>query len=294
MSIPAIALTVCSCASYAETPDVDFVKLPPPRKGEWRSVFPEAEQTLDDYRTHMWRALAFEKRFIRILPFGEAHDNDDALLKKLAAYLSAYYMTRTEIEPRRAVPDTVRRRPTRGFGTQYQAEDILKDIWRTLPTGTVARLAVTYHDLYATGPSGADMNFVFGMGGAARRSGVISIARYRMRFPDEPVNNTIVHRVLKVGAHEVGHMFGLMHCATYACAMNGSNSLKESDSRPLHLCPLCLRKLMWHLDTSASVRYTVLAKSYDKLGWKSDASFVRRRAESARVRGQPLAPSGRE
>ena len=294
IGVPAIALLMCSCAWGARTEGGDFVRLPPPRKGEWRSVFPEREQTFDEYRNDMGRALAFEKRLIRILPLGEAQEDDDVLLEKLSAYLGAYYMTRVEVEPRRAMPASVRKRPTRGFGPQYRAEDILKEVGRAPPAGTVARLAVTSHDLYATGPSGAEMNFVFGMGGAARRAGVISVARYRMRFPSEPVNNTMLRRVLKVGAHEVGHMFGLMHCATYACAMNGTNSLKESDSRPVHLCPPCLRKLTWHLDTSLSVRYTVLAKSYDKLGWKSDAAFARRRASSSRVRGYPCAIGGKQ
>jgi archaemetzincin len=29
--------------------------------------------------------------------------------------------------------------------------------------------------------------------------------------------------------------------------MNGSNHQAERDARPLHLCPVCLRKLWWNL-----------------------------------------------
>jgi archaemetzincin len=29
--------------------------------------------------------------------------------------------------------------------------------------------------------------------------------------------------------------------------MNGSNHQEERDRRPLHLCPVCLRKLLWNL-----------------------------------------------
>jgi archaemetzincin len=29
--------------------------------------------------------------------------------------------------------------------------------------------------------------------------------------------------------------------------MNGVNSLPEADRRPLHLCPVCLRKVFWNL-----------------------------------------------
>jgi archaemetzincin len=29
--------------------------------------------------------------------------------------------------------------------------------------------------------------------------------------------------------------------------LNGSNHQEERDARPLHLCPVCLRKLCWNL-----------------------------------------------
>ena len=37
------------------------------------------------------------------------------------------------------------------------------------------------------------------------------------------------------------------HCTAYCCNMNGSNSLEEADRQPLHLCPVCLRKLCRNL-----------------------------------------------
>jgi archaemetzincin len=39
----------------------------------------------------------------------------------------------------------------------------------------------------------------------------------------------------------------MKHCTAYACLMNGSNRQEGRDSRPLHLCPVCLRKLLWNL-----------------------------------------------
>ena len=38
-------------------------------------------------------------------------------------------------------------------------------------------------------------------------------------------------------------MFGISHCVHFHCRMNGSDSLEESDRSPMHLCPVCLRKL---------------------------------------------------
>jgi archaemetzincin len=37
------------------------------------------------------------------------------------------------------------------------------------------------------------------------------------------------------------------HCTAFRCLMNGSNHQQERDARPLHLCPVCLRKLCWNL-----------------------------------------------
>ena len=33
----------------------------------------------------------------------------------------------------------------------------------------------------------------------------------------------------------------------FSCLMNGSNHQEEKDRRPMHLCPVCLRKLCWNL-----------------------------------------------
>lgn len=35
----------------------------------------------------------------------------------------------------------------------------------------------------------------------------------------------------------------IQHCIFFHCVMNGSNHLAETDSQPLHICPIDLRKL---------------------------------------------------
>jgi archaemetzincin len=61
-------------------------------------------------------------------------------------------------------------------------------------------------------------------------------------------------------------MFGLQHCIYYKCVLNGSNHLKESDSRPLHLCPVCLRKLQYSIGLEVVTRYRNLLRFYRKVG----------------------------
>jgi archaemetzincin len=63
-------------------------------------------------------------------------------------------------------------------------------------------------------------------------------------------------------------MFGIQHCVFFNCLMNGSNHLDESDQRPLHLCPVCLRKL------HHSIRFDLSWRSLALLDFARSAGFV--------------------
>ena len=59
--------------------------------------------------------------------------------------------------------------------------------------------------------------------------------------------STRPRRTLATASHELGHILTMHHCTAFRCLMNGSNHQEERDRRPLHLCPVCLRKLCWNL-----------------------------------------------
>jgi hypothetical protein len=82
---------------------------------------------------------------------------------------------------------------------------------------------------------------------------------------------------LKVLVHESGHMFGIRHCIHYECLMNGSNHLGETDASPVHLCPVCLRKLHHALKFDPVVRYRKLRDFYRAKGLKEEAEWVKGR-----------------
>ncbi len=274
-----LAVTLLSTAlAGAAPPEAGFSRLAAPQAGDWRVQFPEREQSFEEYRRRSGRALPFEKRTIRLLPFGEERDGDPQRLSGLKDFLAAYFMTRVELDERRSVPDEVPRRSMRGFGKQILADEALKLVSRRLPGRTVARLALCSDDLYATLPGGGRLNFVFGLGSDRLRAAVCSHVRFAWRYRGEPPDATPRKRLFKLAAHEVGHVFGLAHCQTYHCLMNGSNSLKESDRAPVHLCPECLKKLSHHLGFEKALRYRTLEKRYRKLGWKSETEFAAKRA----------------
>ncbi len=75
-------------------------------------------------------------------------------------------------------------------------------------------------------------------------------------------------------AHETSHMFGLAHCTFFNCLMNGSNHLAESDRRPLHLCPVCLRKLQWSVGFDVRERYRALERVARAEGFADEADWL--------------------
>ena len=129
-------------------------------------------------------------------------------------------------------------------------------------------------------------NFVFGQASLRDRVGVYSFARYDPAFYGEPsaagYETLLLRRSCKVLAHETSHMFGLAHCTYFNCLMNGSNHLVESDRRPLHLCPVCLRKLQWSIGFDVLERYMALERVNRATGFMDEADWLNRRIKTVR------------
>ena len=77
--------------------------------------------------------------------------------------------------------------------------------------------------------------------------------------------------------HEVGHLFGLGHCQAFRCAMNGMADLAEVDATPLHLCPVCLRKLHSSVGFDVAERERKLAEFFRNEGLIPEAEVSERR-----------------
>ena len=59
--------------------------------------------------------------------------------------------------------------------------------------------------------------------------------------------------------------------------MNGSNHLAESDARPMHLCPVDLRKLQASIGFDVVVRYRRLLDFHLNAGFRDEAAWLTRR-----------------
>jgi archaemetzincin len=206
--------------------------LPPPRRGEWRALFKEREQTFDDYvRGCANRKSATRTTFV-LQPLGDVGRRYGPLLERLRRYAKTFFGLETRTAAARPLPDAAHV-PQRD---QHNSSMILDDLIDRVPGNALIFVAVTDRDLFARGKK-----YVFGEGHLERRTGVLSLAR--LETPDADL---FLRRALKLMSHEACHILSMAHCVRWRCLMQGSNTLAESDGQPLVLCPEDLKKLEWN------------------------------------------------
>jgi len=126
--------------------------------------------------------------------------------------------------------------PRRG---QHSSTKLLRWILASgLPAGAKV-LGVTDVDLFIP-----VLTFVFGEAQLGGPAAVVSLARLRRTYDDRPAPEvTIEGRLLKECLHELGHTFGLAHCADGACVMSRSNSVLDVDRKRAAFCRDCRLRL---------------------------------------------------
>lgn len=61
--------------------------------------------------------------------------------------------------------------------------------------------------------------------------------------------------------------------------MNDSTHLEESESKPLHVCPICLHKLTWNLQVDPAEYCCKLGAFSEKYGFEDEAEYYSRAAK---------------
>jgi len=266
--------------------DEGFERLPPPRPGEWRAVFPEEEpQSVADYERDLRNRVTPRRRTIQVQPLGDFAKKHEALLETTRAYCAAFFGCEATVLPALALPPgahVARRR-------QYDGDRLLRFLEPKVKPEAIALAGFLEEDIFSD-----DLNFVFGVATLERRAGIYSIARLSARYAGMPADATLERRTLALATHEIGHIFGIEHCLHYRCVMNGSNSLSESDSQPLHLCPVDLEKLRRNVGLDPAARYEALERFYaGREGYAAEAAFVKaRRARLGGGGGGERKPAG--
>jgi len=265
----------------AFAPGKAFEPLSDPKPGEWLAEHAEPGQTFDQFIRCAPNKPNAQRNRIYLQPLGVFPEGLSPSLEKLRAFTAAYFALEVEVlDPLLIDTGNIRSRRNPYTGNQQMlTTDILSLLKKRLPKDAFCVLSITMEDLYPD-PS---WNFVFGQASFRDRVGVFSFVRYDPAFYGQDRENNyqekLLRRSFKVLAHETGHMFLMGHCVFFKCVMNGSNHLQESDERPLHLCPVCLRKLHSGIGFHVVDRYQNLLGFYNKIGFSQEVEWVSNRLE---------------
>ena len=126
--------------------------------------------------------------------------------------------------------------PRRG---QHSSTRILRWILTTRPPGATKVLGITDVDLFIP-----VLTFVFGEAQVNGPAAVVSTARLRLTYDEQPAAMPLVEiRLVKESLHELGHTFGLVHCPDGTCVMSRSNSIMDIDRKRAAFCRDCRMRL---------------------------------------------------
>lgn len=266
-------------------PDDSFEPIESPGPGDWLAAHEEPGQPYANFVYSDAQRVDERRKVVYLQPLGEFPADSAPSLEALRDYAAAFFQLDVILLPA-DMTESAAFEPRINRATkkpQLLSTAILTWLHARLPDDAFCMVAVTMADLYPD-PS---WNFVFGQASPAQRTGVFSFARSDPMFfgkdrPDD-FDALMLRRSAKTLVHEIAHIFGLAHCIYFRCVENGTNHEAESDSRPHHLCPICLRKLRYATGADLETRYRDLAYFYSQhIGWDDEEAWVRR--QLARLR----------
>jgi len=171
---------------------------------------------------------------IHLIPLANGNAAGPALnlLEGLAAALARVFRTPCQIRPELLdvsfALDSSRQ--------QYYATAILQRLERHCsPDARV--LGVASCDLFVP-----VLTFVFGEAQLDGNCAAVSLARLRDEAYGLPRRDDLLReRLLKEAVHELGHTFGLRHCADWRCVMTSSHAVERLDVKGVEFCAACRR-----------------------------------------------------
>ena len=225
-----------------------------PESGDWLLSHPEGGQTFDQYLAAEPVRRSQKLTTIYLLLLGDFTPEQRKVLATTQEYLSLFYQSPAKVlreMPLADIPARARRQEQ--IQTGYVLNEVLL---KGRPADALAYLCFTSSDLYPDDR----WNYVFGQATLGDRTGVWSIYRNGDPAESDDLFAKCLRRTMHTASHETGHILSIQHCIAFECNMNGSNSLSESDRRPMHFCPVCLRKVLWNLQADPDAYLAALEK----------------------------------
>ncbi len=170
---------------------------------------------------------------IRIAPVGNVNEE---IMQMIARHVNAMFGLDVETGTFVSLPE-----PEYAFDEkrrQYSSTVILKSVAR-LAAGCDKFLAITEVNLFIP-----MMTFVYGQAQLSGKVAIISLARLKPEFYGlQPDKDQTVRRIRKEVSHELGHTFGLVHCADRSCLMSLSTEILQVDLKSEDFCKDCWVRL---------------------------------------------------
>lgn len=252
------------------------IKLEPPEPGDWLADHTERGQTFEQYANSNPTVVSAKRNRIVILPLGDFNDAQQRILNCCAEFLSCFFGLAVRVDERVAlasIQGKVQRTHPEWGDHQLLSKWVLDTLLPArLPSDAATYLCLTTVDLWP----GRGWNFVFGQASLKNRVGVWSMYRYGDPSLGVEDFQRCLRRVLATAAHETAHMFSLRHCIANSCGMCGSNSLQESDRRPIHFCPQCIPKIAWATGVDLVERSRELGAVCVRMGLQDEAEYYER------------------
>lgn len=173
-----------------------------------------------------------DRKNITLVSFGYW---DDGFLQKIADYVAGELFMKVQIrEGHMDVSDfydAARR--------QYNANDMLKQIEIQYATDEAKTIGLFNVDLFIP-----IFTYIFGQAFLGGRSGIASVFRLsNERYGMEADEKLLLERAGKEIVHELGHMYGLIHCHDQDCVMRSGSYVEDIDQKSGNLCGECRMKL---------------------------------------------------
>lgn len=88
------------------------------------------------------------------------------------------------------------------------------------------------------------LTYIFGQAPLNGKTGIASLYRLRNEhYGMKKDEDLLLDRFRKVITHELGHMFGLLHCHVPSCVMRSSTYVEDLDQKNHKLCNKCRNEI---------------------------------------------------
>jgi archaemetzincin len=122
---------------------------------------------------------------------------------------------------------------------QYNGTALLKKIDADFSSSSSKTLGLFNVDLFIP-----ILTYIFGQAFLNGKAGIVSVYRLgNERYGMKPDPELLAQRFRKEAIHELGHMFGLVHCTDPVCVMRSGSYVEDIDQKEHHFCSSCRQRL---------------------------------------------------